>query len=118
MKLVRLSGVKQEQMLNILFFSYFIRVQKLFLQILLVSRLQLMETKFIMIYLMANFFAQTKALMKGTMDEKVKSNHHLFKGNRPTNTILINKLTPETLGALIAMYEHKIFTFRNYIGIF
>ena len=60
--------------------------------------------------LMANFFAQTKALMKGTMDEEVQSNHHLFKGNRPTNTILINKLTPETLGSLIAMYEHKIFT--------
>jgi glucose-6-phosphate isomerase len=60
--------------------------------------------------LMANFFAQTKALMKGTMDEKVKTNHKLFKGDRPTNTILINKLTPASLGSLIAMYEHKIFT--------
>ena len=60
--------------------------------------------------LMANFFAQTKALMLGTSDEKVESNHKLFKGNRPTNTILIDKLTPESLGSLISMYEHKIFT--------
>ena len=60
--------------------------------------------------LMANFFAQTKALMKGTIDEEVKINHKLFKGDRPTNTILINKLTPASLGSLIAMYEHKIFT--------
>ena len=59
---------------------------------------------------MASFFAQTKALMLGTSDEKVESNHKLFKGNRPTNTILIDKLTPESLGSLISMYEHKIFT--------
>ena len=60
--------------------------------------------------LMANFFAQTKALMKGTRGEEVKTNHKLFKGDRPTNTILISKLTPASLGSLIAMYEHKIFT--------
>ena len=60
--------------------------------------------------LMANFFAQTKALMKGTRGEEVKNNHKLFKGDRPTNTILISKLTPASLGSLIAMYEHKIFT--------
>ena len=60
--------------------------------------------------LMANFFAQTKALMSGTANEKVESNHKLFKGDRPTNTILIHKLTPESLGSLISMYEHKIFT--------
>ena len=60
--------------------------------------------------LMANFFAQTKALMIGTVHEEVKTNHKLFKGDRPTNTILINKLTPKALGSLIAMYEHKIFT--------
>ena len=60
--------------------------------------------------LMANFFAQTKALMKGTIDEEVKINHKLFKGDRPTNSILISKLTPASLGSLIAMYEHKIFT--------
>ena len=60
--------------------------------------------------LMANFFAQTKALMNGTINEKVESNHRLFKGDRPTNTFLINKLSPSSLGSLIAMYEHKIFT--------
>ena len=60
--------------------------------------------------LMANFFAQTKALMTGNIDEKNKSNHKLFKGNRPTNTILISELTPKSLGSLIAMYEHRIFT--------
>jgi len=60
--------------------------------------------------LMANFFAQTKALMTGNINEKNESNHKLFKGNRPTNTILISKLTPKSLGSLIAMYEHKIFT--------
>ena len=60
--------------------------------------------------LMANFFAQTNALMLGTGNEYVESNHKLFKGNKPTNTILIDKLTPSSLGSLIAMYEHKIFT--------
>jgi len=60
--------------------------------------------------LMANFFAQTKALMLGTKHVKVESNHKFFKGDRPTNTILIDKLTPNSLGSLIAMYEHKIFT--------
>ena len=48
--------------------------------------------------------------MSGTRDNVVESNHKLFKGDRPTNTILIDKLTPESLGSLIAMYEHKIFT--------
>ncbi len=60
--------------------------------------------------LMANFFAQTKALMSGNINERVESKHKLFRGNRPTNTILIEMLTPESLGSLIAMYEHKIFT--------
>ena len=59
--------------------------------------------------LMANFFAQTKALMQGTIDPQ-SDNHREFMGNRPTNTLLIDKLTPESLGSLIAMYEHKIFT--------
>ena len=59
--------------------------------------------------LMANFFAQTKALMQGTIDPQ-NDNHREFMGNRPTNTLLIDKLTPESLGSLIAMYEHKIFT--------
>jgi glucose-6-phosphate isomerase len=75
--------------------------------------------------LMSNFFAQTEALLMGKTKEQVTSEFaaqgktedevgHLipfkvFEGNKPTNTILIDKLTPESLGALIAMYEHKIF---------
>ena len=76
--------------------------------------------------LMANFLAQTEALMKGKTEEAVRaelaasglSSHELdrlvpsktFEGNRPTNSILFKKLTAETLGSLIALYEHKIFT--------
>ncbi len=75
--------------------------------------------------LMANFFAQTEALMRGkdaqsVADELEKKGiseeeierlipFKIFEGNKPTTTLLINKLTPKTLGALIAMYEHKIF---------
>jgi len=75
--------------------------------------------------LMANFFAQTEALMNGKtkkevineLQEKNLSNNEIeelapykvFSGNKPTNTFLIDKLTPESLGALIAAYEHKIF---------
>ncbi|MBT0812653.1 glucose-6-phosphate isomerase [Litoribacter ruber] len=75
--------------------------------------------------LMSNFFAQTEALMNGQSLEKVMSEmekagkskeeisviapHRVFEGNRPTNSILVKKLDPFTLGALIAMYEHKIF---------
>ena len=70
--------------------------------------------------LMANFFAQTEALLKGKTEAEVrkemgdKMNEALvpfkvFTGNRPTTSILIDKLTPESLGSLIAMYEHKIF---------
>ena len=58
--------------------------------------------------LLSNFFAQTEALMVGS-----KSNENAFKnfnGNRPTNSIIFNKITPRNLGSLIAMYEHKIFT--------
>jgi glucose-6-phosphate isomerase len=68
--------------------------------------------------LMANFFAQTKALMLGTDGQNIKSNHKLFDGNRPTNTILIDKLNPKSLGSLIAMYEHKIFTLGIIWNIF
>ena len=76
--------------------------------------------------LLSNFFAQTEALMKGKSEEEVRSElvasglsgetleklvpHKVFTGNRPTNSILFQKLTPKTLGAIIAMYEHKIFT--------
>ena len=68
--------------------------------------------------LMANFFAQTEALAFGKTRDEVKSEgvpdwlspHRSFKGNRPTNTLLIDRLTPQTLGALVAAYEHSVFT--------
>ena len=75
--------------------------------------------------LLSNFFAQTEALMKGkTHDEviaelrsagmsddtiRMHAPFRVFQGNRPTNSILFRKLTPRTLGSLIALYEHKIF---------
>ena len=75
--------------------------------------------------LLSNFFAQTEALMKGKTQEEVRAEfaqagkegadiekiipHKVFEGNRPTNSILFQKLTPKVLGSLIAMYEHKIF---------
>jgi glucose-6-phosphate isomerase len=75
--------------------------------------------------LLSNFFAQTEALMNGKAEKEVlnelsaagKSDEEMkkiapfkiFKGNRPTNSILFKKLTPRTLGSLIAIYEHKIF---------
>lgn len=75
--------------------------------------------------LMSNFFAQTEALLNGKSAEKVKAEFEksntdkekaafllpfkIFSGNKPTNTLLIQKLSPKTLGALIALYEHKIF---------
>ena len=65
--------------------------------------------------LMANFFAQTKALMNGKKDQNA---HKHFKGDRPTNTILINKLTPKNLGSLIALYEHKIFSVGVILNLF
>ncbi len=76
--------------------------------------------------LLSNFFAQTEALMKGKTPDEVRAElkgsklspedleklvpQKMFPGNRPTNSILFRKLTPRTLGMLIAMYEHKIFT--------
>ena len=75
--------------------------------------------------LLSNFFAQTEALMNGKTEEEVvaelkasgKTEHEIeeiapfkvFEGNRPTNSILVKKITPRSLGSLIAMYEHKIF---------
>jgi len=75
--------------------------------------------------LMANFFAQTQALMQGVNEEQVRVDlkakgrtaeyidkvapHKVHKGNRPTNTILMKQISPKTLGSLIALYEHKIF---------
>jgi glucose-6-phosphate isomerase len=68
--------------------------------------------------LLANVFAQTEALAFGKTAEQVKADgtpdwlvsHRVFEGNRPSNTILAERLTPETLGKLIALYEHNVFT--------
>jgi glucose-6-phosphate isomerase len=68
--------------------------------------------------LMANVFAQTEALAFGKTPEAVKAEgtpdwlvpHRTFEGNRPSNTILAPRLTPETLGKLVALYEHSVFT--------
>ena len=68
--------------------------------------------------LLANVFAQTEALAFGKTPEEVKAEgtadplvpHRVFEGNRPSNTILIEKLTPNTLGKLVALYEHSVFT--------
>ena len=67
--------------------------------------------------LMANVFAQTEALAFGKTLEEVLADgvapevapHRVFEGNRPTSTLLADRLTPRTLGALIALYEHKVF---------
>jgi len=75
--------------------------------------------------LLSNFFAQTEALMNGKTEEEVRAEletsgkskeeidflvpFKMFSGNRPTNSILVKKITPKVLGSLIAMYEHKIF---------
>jgi glucose-6-phosphate isomerase len=69
-------------------------------------------------YLMANVFAQAEALAFGKTKEEVEAEgappelvpHKVFEGNRPTNTILVDKLTPESLGRLVALYEHMVFT--------
>ncbi len=59
--------------------------------------------------LMANFFAQTEALWEGTNGKNVENQFKAFAGKKPTNTILIRRLTPQNLGSLIALYEHKLF---------
>ncbi|CAM3379908.1 glucose-6-phosphate isomerase [Aequorivita lipolytica] len=59
--------------------------------------------------LIANFFAQTEALWEGTHNKSVENAFKLFEGYKPTNTLLIKKLTPKNLGSLIALYEHKLF---------
>ncbi len=68
--------------------------------------------------LLANVFAQTEALAFGKTPEQVKAEgtpdglvpHRVFEGNRPSNTILVDRLTPETLGKLVALYEHNVCT--------
>ena len=59
--------------------------------------------------LLANCFAQTEALLQGTYGSETENNFKVFAGNKPTNTILIEQLSPKSLGSLIAMYEHKLF---------
>jgi glucose-6-phosphate isomerase len=59
--------------------------------------------------LMSNFFAQTEALLMGRIEVPGLSPFKVFTGNKPTNTILIDKLTPASVGALVALYEHKLF---------
>jgi glucose-6-phosphate isomerase len=68
--------------------------------------------------LLANVFAQTEAMAFGKTPEQVRAGgtpdwlvpHRVFEGNRPSNTILAEHLTPETLGKLVALYEHMVFT--------
>lgn len=68
--------------------------------------------------LMSNLFAQAEALAFGKTEDEVKDEgtpewlapHRVFEGSRPSNTLLIERLTPETLGALVALYEHSVFT--------
>jgi glucose-6-phosphate isomerase len=67
--------------------------------------------------LLANVFAQAEALAFGKTAEEVKAegtpdwlvSHRVFEGNRPSNTILVDRLTPNTLGKLVALYEHSVF---------
>jgi glucose-6-phosphate isomerase len=68
--------------------------------------------------LMANVFAQSEALAFGKTRDQVKAEgtadwlapHRVFEGNRPSNTIILERLTPGALGKLIALYEHSVFT--------
>jgi glucose-6-phosphate isomerase len=68
--------------------------------------------------LLANVFAQTEALAFGKTAEEVKAEgtpdwlvpHRAFEGNRPSNTMLLDRLTPAALGKLVALYEHSVFT--------
>src|SRR5207247_8556343 len=73
----------------------------------------------------ANGFPQTEALAFGKTPEEVEAegvpeqlvSHKVFEGNRPTNTILAERLTPSTLGKLVALYEHSVFTQGTIWGI-
>jgi glucose-6-phosphate isomerase len=68
--------------------------------------------------LLANVFAQTEALAFGKTPEEVRAEgtpdwlvpHRVFEGNRPSNTLLLDRLTPGALGKLVALYEHSVFT--------
>lgn len=85
------------------------------------------------VILLANFLAQTEALMRGKTEAEARAElaaqgldqvaidklaaHKVFEGNRPTNTLLLNKLDPRSLGSLIALYEHKVFVQGTIWGI-
>ena len=88
--------------------------------------MKMIKLKEILQLLLANFLAQTEALMKGKTKEAAEAElkkanmaedqinrilpHKVFEGNRPTNSIVVQQISPFTLGALIVLYEHKIFT--------
>ena len=75
--------------------------------------------------MISNLFAQSEALLRGKTSKEIENDlleqkytkeqvielfpHKVFEGNRPTNTILLNRISPKNLGMLIAMYEHKVF---------
>jgi glucose-6-phosphate isomerase len=67
---------------------------------------------------MSNLFAQSEALAFGKTEDAVRAEgtpawlvpHRVFEGNRPSNTLLAERLTPATLGSLVALYEHSVFT--------
>ncbi len=83
--------------------------------------------------LLANFFAQTEAMMRGKTLQQVEQElreqgmsdsaiadlapHKVFEGNRPSNTVMVNELTPSALGSLIALYEHKVFVQGKIWGV-
>jgi glucose-6-phosphate isomerase len=67
--------------------------------------------------LLANCLAQSQALMQGRTLAEGKTEHRVFPGNRPSTTLLLERLTPRSLGALIAMYEHRVFTSGALWGI-
>ena len=74
---------------------------------------------------MSNVFAQAEALAFGKTEQEVRAEgtapavvpHRVMEGNRPTNVILAEKLTPHTLGALVALYEHSVFTQGTIWGV-
>jgi glucose-6-phosphate isomerase len=74
---------------------------------------------------MANVFAQAEALAFGKTAQQVREEgtadwlvpHRVFEGNRPSNTILVERLTPHALGSLVALYEHSVFTQGTVWGI-
>ena len=67
---------------------------------------------------MTNCLAQTVAILMGTHGEDISNPYKVFQGNKPSNLLTISKLSPESLGSLIAMYEHKIFVQGAVLNIY